>query len=211
VIRIATSPIGTDAWAVSPTQVQVGAGPVPHAQLVLHGTTGWLIEVDRAVVGGARLVSGTWRAWQPPCLDANGPATLAAATDLDLVAACDIGVWSTPTGVHLYASTDAGSSFTEAASKVPVFDIQGVAAPAPSATVVGGSLSGGGSVLVASQDSGRTWTAVYVLKGAGSFSDLGFTTASQGVTIVSSGTGNAELLMTRDGGQTWSPVKVAGP
>lgn len=211
VIQISTSPIGTDAWTVSPTQVQFGAGPVPHAQFVLHGTTGWLIEVDRTVVDGARLVSGTWRAWQPPCLDANGPATLAAATDLDLVAACDIGVWSTPTGVHLYASTDAGSSFTEAASKVPVFDIQGVAASTPSATVVGGSLSGGGSALVASFDGGRTWTPVYVLKSTGSFSDLGFTTESQGVTIASSGTGSAQLLMTRDGGHTWSPVTVAGP
>jgi hypothetical protein len=104
VIQIATSPVGTDAWTVSPTQVQFGAGPVPHAQLILHGTTGWLIEVDRTVIGGARLVDGTWRDWQPPCLDANGPATLAAATDRALVAACDVGVWSTPTGVHLYAS-----------------------------------------------------------------------------------------------------------
>ena len=67
VVRIATSPVDEDAWTVSPTAVPVGAGPVPDAHLVLHGTAGWLIEVDRAVVGGARLVSGAWQPWQPPC------------------------------------------------------------------------------------------------------------------------------------------------
>lgn len=218
VVRIATSPVGEDAWTVSATTVPVGAGPVPHAQLVLHGGAGWLIEVDRAVVGGARLVSGEWQAWGPPCLDANGPATLAAATERDLVVACDVGVWSTPTGVHLYASSDGGTTFAEAAAKPPVFGLDGVAASGPgsSAIVVAGSLSGVGSALVASFDGGRTWAATYTLKGAGSFSDVGFTTADQGVAITTSGTmttagvGEGHLVMTRDGGHTWSVVAIPG-
>ena len=209
-ISIATSPIGTDAWTVSPTHVDLGAGPVPAPQIVLQGSTGWLVEVDRTVIAGARLVNGAWTAWQPPCLGLAGPATLAAASSTDLVAACDVGVWSTPTGVHLYASANGGASFTEAASKVPVFDLQGVAAPSPSVIVVGGSLSGTGSALVRSTDGGATWAAVERLNGAGSFSELGFTTPSQGVVIEASADAGSQLLMTRDGGLTWTPVKLAG-
>ncbi len=204
-IGIATSPTGADDWTVSPTTVGFGAGPVPSAQLILHGTSGWLVEVDRTVVGGARLLTGTWAPWQPPCLDANGPAALAAANSTDIVAVCDVGVWSTPTGVHLFTSVDGGRSFTEAASKVPVFDIQAVSEPAPSSIFVAGSLSGVGSAIVASSDGGRTWAAVHVVNG-GRFSYLGFTTADQGVAITSPGSGPAQLLMTRDGGHTWAPV-----
>lgn len=207
-IGIATSPTGSDAWTVSPTQVDFGAGPVPRPQLVLHGTSGWLVEVDRTVAGGARLLNGAWTTWQPPCLDANGPATLAAANARDLVAVCDVGLWSTSTGVHLYTSSDGGTSFTEAASKVPVFDVQGVAAPAPSTIVVGGSLSGLPSALIASFDGGKTWARVAVMNGAGSYSYLGFTTVDQGVAITRPEGGAAELLMTRDGGHTWAPVTL---
>lgn len=195
---------------VSPTTVPFGAGPVPYARLVLSGTTGWLVEVDRTVTDRAQLVDGTWRPWKPPCLDANGPMRLAASSASSLVAACDVGVWSTPTGVHLYASADGGTSFTEAQSKVPVFDLQGVAAT-PSVTVVGGSLSGVGSALLATFDGGRSWAAVHVLQGAGSFDDLGFTTPDQGVAITSSGSGDGQLLMTHDEGRTWVQVVVAGP
>jgi photosystem II stability/assembly factor-like uncharacterized protein len=208
-LAIATSPVGTDAWAVAPTTVELGAGPVPHPQLVLLGTAGWLVEVDRAVVAGARLVAGEWKPWQPPCLDVAGPATLAAASASDLVVACDEGVWSTPTGVHLYLSSDGGATFTPAASKVPVFSIEGVAAPAPGVAFVAGSLSGVGSAIVGSFDGGATWTAVHVLQGAGSL-DLSFTTAEEGVAISTSGDGTSELLMTRDGGRTWSKVPIAG-
>lgn len=220
VVRIATSPVGGDAWTVSPTTMPVGAGPVPQAQIVLRGTAGWLVEVDRTVVGGARLVAGEWQAWQPPCVDLAGPATLAAASEWELVAACDVGLWSTPKGVHLWVSMDAGASFIEAAAQPPVFSVDGVGAPSASSTVVAGSLSGIGSALVASFDGGRTWDAVYVLEGAASVSDLGFTdlgfaTAGLGVAITTSlstsGVGDAHLIMTRDGGRTWSEVTIAAP
>ncbi len=211
-VQIASSPTHTGAWTVSSTQVQGGAGPVPHTQIVLQGTSGWLLQVDRAVVGGARLAGGTWRAWQPPCLTDAGPATLAAASVSDLVAACDVGLWATPTGVHLYTSSDGGATFTGGAARWPVGDVQGVAAaPAQPTVVVAGSLSNaGGSGLVASFDLGKTWTVVYAPKGAGSFSELGFTTPQQGVAITTAGS-MSNLVMTRDGGHTWAPVPVVGP
>lgn len=208
-LTIATSPVGTDAWAVSPTTLEVGAGPVPRPQLVLHGTAGWLVEVDRVVIAGARLVAGAWEPWQPPCATVAGPATLAAASAFDLVVACDEGLWSTPTGVHVFVSSDGGATFTQAASKVPVFSIEGVAAPAPGIVFVAGSLSGVGSAIVGSFDGGATWTAVHVVQGAGSL-DLSFPTADEGIAISTSGDGTSELLVTRDGGRTWSTVQIAG-
>ena len=209
VVRISTSAVGEDAWTVSPTTVPVGAGPVPAAQLVLHGKAGWLVMVNRVVVGGARLANGAWRTWRPPCFDANGPATLAAASALDLVAACDVGLWSTPTGVHLSASSDGGTTFAEAPGRVPVSNLQGVATPTAGTVVVSGGTPSGGSELVASFDGGATWAVVLSLSGAGSLADLGFTTAEQGVVMAYADAGS-KLLMTRDGGRTWSAVLEKG-
>jgi hypothetical protein len=75
---IATSPVGTDSWLVSATTLAFGGGPVPVAQLVLQGSSGWIVENDRVVVRGARLQSGSWAAWTPPCATVEGPATLSS-------------------------------------------------------------------------------------------------------------------------------------
>src|SRR5450756_1465222 len=71
--RVASSPVGADDFRLGPVRVAVGAGPVPAVQLVLSGAAGWMIENDRTVVGGARLVNGAWVAWQPPCAAVVGP------------------------------------------------------------------------------------------------------------------------------------------
>ena len=96
--RIASSPIGSDDFRFSAVSVAVGAGPVPSVQLVLSGTAGWLIENNRTVVGGARLVNGAWATWQPPCADVVGPAYLSASSSTELVAACDVGLWGNSDG-----------------------------------------------------------------------------------------------------------------
>ncbi len=64
---IASTPVAHDAWKSTPVFLPVGAGPVPNVQLVIQGTAGWLIQVDREVVNGARLISGSWQTWTPPC------------------------------------------------------------------------------------------------------------------------------------------------
>jgi hypothetical protein len=202
--RIATSPIGSNAWRVSPLQVAVGGGPVPAVQLVLSGDTGWLLENDRIVVGGARLVGGTWRAWNPACADVTGPAAIAASSATNLVASCDVGQLSSPQGNHLFVSRDAGLTFAESSTRVPVTLGGGVATPDTSTIVVSGS-DASGSVLVGSFDGGHTWSVV-LRAGTVGFADLGFTTLSQGVVVTSSASGSDRLLMTRDGGHTWSAI-----
>ncbi len=66
-VRIETSTVGTDGWHLSPTSVPFGAGPAADPQLVLQGNAGWLLMDNRTVMGGARLVNGSWLPWQPPC------------------------------------------------------------------------------------------------------------------------------------------------
>lgn len=212
--RMATSPVSSDSWRLSTVTVPAGAGPVPQPQLVLQGQAGWLIENDRVVTGGARLVGGAWQAWQPPCLDVLGPATLAAANAQDVTAVCDVGLWGTPQGDHLYRSSNGGQTFVETGPRLPVDGVVSIAAPSSSAIVVAGyGPNAAGAEVVASTDGGLTWTVALSpgQLGTSSVSYLGFTTATQGVLITSNGGGNSpeltQLLMTRDGGRTWTPVK----
>ena len=202
--RVASSPVGTDDFRLSAVRIAVGAGPVPAVQLVLSGAAGWLLENDRTVVGGARLVNGSWAAWQPPCLNVVGPAYLSASSATELAAACDVGLWSTPTGSHLFVSHDGGSTFVAAPTAVPLTMTAAIAGASPNVTVVGGT-DATGAALVGTFDGGRTWSVAARL-GTGGLTDLGFTTATQGVVVATSGNGPATVYMTRDGGRTWGAV-----
>ena len=206
--RVASSPVGADDFRLSAVRVPVGAGPVPSVQLVLSRSAGWLIENDRTVVGGARLVNGAWVTWRPPCADVVGPAFLAASSPTELAAACDVGLWGTPTGGHLYVSHDGGSTFVESGAAVPLQMEAQVAAASPS-VIVAAVNDAAGAALVATFDAGRTWAVVARL-GAVGITDLGFTTATQGVAITVPADGAASLLMTRDGGHTWRAVGMTG-
>jgi photosystem II stability/assembly factor-like uncharacterized protein len=206
--RVESSPVGSDAWALAALRVPVGAGPVPTIQVILQGGAGWLLENDRTVVAGARLVNGSWVTWQPPCATVVGPAFLAASGPKDLAAACDVGLWSNPTGEHLFLSHDGGLTFTESATAVPLTMGAMAAAASPSVIVVGGS-DGTGAILVATFDAGKSWSVVARL-GSVQIANLGFTTATQGVVVAAAANGPATLMMTRDGGHTWSPVGQAG-
>lgn len=123
VVYLYSSAATSDTWARSATSLPIGAGPVASAQLTLQGGEGWAIETDRTVGDGARLTSGTWGPWTPPCTYADGSASLAASSTTDLVALCHEGVWGPPpagttTGPWLFASSDGGSDFV-AAGAVP--------------------------------------------------------------------------------------------
>jgi len=201
-VRIESSPVGQDAWELSPLSIPIGAGPVPYAQLVLQGTSGWMIEVDRTVIGGARLIGGQWQSWTPPCLTGGGPVQLAASSPVALVADCSLGIWTgPPLGDHLFVSGDGGTTFSEVGGAIPGGG-GAIASPSPSVVVVGGA------DLVATFDGGQTWSTVYgspASNGPG-FRLVGFTTPDQGVAIAGSPGQAATLLMTRDGGHSWSAV-----
>jgi len=199
-IDVDTSPAATDAWTRAMT-IPFGAGPIPQGQITLSGSAGWAVEVDRTVVGGARLISGHWSAWTPPCSSVAGPASLAAATTSRLVAACDEGEWSAPAGVHLWFSSDGGSTFQRVAAAVSLSHAWLVTLSTSGVVVVGGYNTGGSGQLVASFNSGASWTVVYSGVATSTMADLGFTTSTQGIAIV-----GTHLVMTFDGGHHWNPV-----
>lgn len=149
--RIETSPAASDAWAGSPTTVDVGAGPVPRAQLVLQGSAGWLLEVDRTVVGGARLDRGRWVSWDPPCQESGGPATVAGSSTTELVAVCGEGVWNdAPKAVRAYRSDDGGTTFHPIAAALPL-------ACCPVGVAVRHAADATSGTMLLTVDGGHTW------------------------------------------------------
>jgi photosystem II stability/assembly factor-like uncharacterized protein len=207
--QIYTTLAGQDAWVASPTRLPVGAGPVPTAQIVLQGGSGWVIQNDRVVVNGARLAGGAWVPWQPPCANPSvgGPAVLAASTPTDLVAACSEGRFSGPAvDVRVFLSAN-GVTFTAQGTVVPsATDAQGVASPVPGTLVVADAAR-----LAASFDRAATWTTVFSGTPSGGWQDLGFTSPTQGVVVeAGQGTQPGVLLMTHDGGHSWVPVPFTG-
>jgi photosystem II stability/assembly factor-like uncharacterized protein len=132
---------------------------------------------------------------------------LAAASALELAAGCDVGVWGDSAsglarGVWAFVSHDGGDHFAPVGAALPASGIRTIAMASTSVIVVG-AYDDTGDELLRSTDGGKTWTVVQQVTG-GTIRYLGFTTATQGVAIV---TGLADgLLMTHDGGATWSAV-----
>lgn len=207
-VHIETSPVAADAWEISPTTVSSGAGPVPKAQIVLQGSVGWLIEIDRTVVGGARLNGGEWAPWKPPCADIGGPATLAASTPSEMVVVFDEGLLTGVPQVRANRSTDGGTTFQADATPVPLgCCVADVASGHPGTAVVASTTGDGAAVLVATFDEGASWTTVYRAPDRQAWDELGFTSAAQGVAISrESDKTTATLLMTLDGGHSWTPM-----
>jgi hypothetical protein len=201
-VAIESSPVGTDEWALSPTTLVLGAGPVPWEQLVLQGAAGWVIENDRVVVAGARLVGGAWQPWSPPCAATGGQAYLAASDPDHLAAVCDEGVFADgPERVVLELSDDGGTTFRTVAGTLPVSSFVGpVASPAPGVVLAAAAGSSGG--ILASFDSGASWAVVSRGDAGQGYLQLGFTTSTQGLAIEADG----RMLMTFDGGHQWTAV-----
>jgi photosystem II stability/assembly factor-like uncharacterized protein len=198
-VDVWTAPVGSADWKRHPTDVPIGAGPVPTTQLVFSGSHGWLLQVDRTVVGGAQLTTaGRWAPWTPPCADAMGPAYLSASTPTDLVAACAEGLWGSPPSQAktIYFSHDGGASFTRHAA--PTFGPVLMANPQTAA------VAGPGGGLQRTTDGGVSWHLVLPFDATGGIPDYGFTTSTQGFVIL----GGGEMLMTYDAGATWQPVTL---
>ncbi len=208
-IQVESSPVGSDSWSTSDTGVSIGAGPGPGTQLVLQGSSGWLVEDDRTVVGGSTLSSsGSWQSWTPPCAQANGSVALAAANPSDLVAVCEEGEWgpaanlpagSTTPSQWLFASTNGGASFQAVGALHPtsVGILPQVAIPSSSTIVVGETL--------ASMTTSPAGGAVSAASASGPSVNLASGSAT------AAGASAAALSASFDGGHTWQTVYAATP
>jgi hypothetical protein len=207
-VAIETSPTNRDTWAKTGS-LQLGAGPVPSADLVLQGSSGWVIENDRTVVGAARLVSRRWPSWKPPCATTGGMAVLSAPTRSSLVAVCEQGIWGPPApeAVRVYFSSDGGATFYRRGAALPGdAGASGnvVASPAPG-VVVTDAVASNSVELIETFNSATSWQTVATISPSMVFTYLGFTSPMQGVALTSGG-GTSGLLMTFDGGRRWSTV-----
>ncbi len=179
-------------WAMDPLPVPVGAGPVPSQQLVLTHGAGWMVNLDRVVVGGARLQSGHWVAWSPPCASLLGPVQLTASSSTDLAASCWGHAYGGEPANAVYFSHDGGATFARRPAPA-----SGYISSANATTAVVAS----GAAVWRTSDQGVSWHKV----ASGNESegdtvlDLGFTTSTQGFLIEGAG----GMLMTRDAGATW--------
>ncbi len=206
--RIFSSPVDQEAWTAATATPSFGAGPVPSSEMVLQGSAGWVVNVNRTVVGGARLNSSAgWTAWTPPCSDAHGAGYLAASSTSALYAVCAEGVWgspaagTTPDSEWLYASNNGGASFS-VVGRVPQATAAGIISVAPGTATIA---QAGDSGITATFDGGKSWQRVSSVAG---ITYLGFTTATQGVAIAETPRGSSALLMTHDGGHTWAEVTL---
>ena len=129
---------------------------------------------------------------------------------LALVCAGDAAMGSVDKTV--YVSDDLGAHWTEAGPAPRGGDPMGSSAATPAQLVV--AAASGASELYYSADGGARWSTAYSAGDGGlGFSDLGFTTAADGVVIHGPvlSDDNAEkrpgqLLLTSDGGASWQPV-----
>jgi hypothetical protein len=209
-VQIFSSAVGSSAWHRVGGPFELGAGPVPRGELALQGRSGWFVQNDRVVVSGTRLEpSGTWGSWHPPCSSAGGPVLVAAPSAGRIDAVCTEGVWTgQKISVDLLRSRDGGASFGPS-RHVPVASADLAAAIGTSTVAVGAQVNGSNSTNVAlemSFDNGASWQSVYRHAGSG-WSELGFTTRTQGVAIILGAQGHRNtMLLTRDGGRHWAPV-----
>lgn len=222
---IDSSPVSKNRWR-SDSDVALNGpagGAEPGGWIVLKGSTGWLVEGnDRGTTGSARLSSGRWVAWRPPCASVgHGLAVPAAANVKDLVAVCGMGGFAYPMpkaappgatigSSWLYTSSNGGMTFTVGTEIHPVQandsfgEFPGVlASPSPGDIVLGRLLTNEGPAdLIASHDGGVHWSVVY----RGHLSFIAFSSPEDGAGLVMLTGASHELIRTVDGGLHWSAV-----
>lgn len=150
----------------------------------------------------------TWRREPQPC-PSDTVAGVAAATSARVFVVCAGGGAAGSQEKSTYRSDNGGASYVRVANPPLSGDLEAVTA---SPTSVSMAVASGGTSLYASFDDGRTWiTTLGFGDGGLGLSELGFTTATQGVAIHGqiAYPQSLQLLMTRDGGHVWNPVAVA--
>ena len=148
-----------------------------------------------------------WRSEPQPC-PSDTVASVAAATSTRVFVVCAGGGAAGSQDKTGYVSENDGATYQGVTDPPFNGDFEAVTASPTSLSVVASS---GGSEIDTSFDNGQTWTTPLDLGDGGlGFTDVGFTTATQGVAIHGQPQypGSLQLFMTRDGGHQWAPVDV---
>ena len=203
-----------DAWYAVPavsTGVAGFAGNISIAQGVF-----WLSLHPAIVTAGGneslstlyRSLDGVnWRSEPQPC-PPETVATVGAATTTRVFVVCSGGLAAGSQSKNAFVSENGGASFGRVTDPPFGGDFDDVEASPTSVSVVASS---GASEISSSFDNGRTWVTTLTIGDAGlGLSDVGFTTATQGVAIhgQTDYPDSLQLFMTRDGGHDWAAVTV---
>ncbi|HEY6468940.1 MAG TPA: hypothetical protein VI434_04165 [Candidatus Dormibacteraeota bacterium] len=155
-----------------------------------------------------RSVDGiTWRSEPQPC-PSHSVATVAASTADRVFVVCADGLAAGSEGKTAYRSDNGGATYAAVADPPLGGDFEEVSAASSSVSV---AASSGATEIYTSFDGGLTWLTTLTIGDAGlGLSELGFTTASQGVAIhgQTDYPDSLQLWMTRDGGRQWLAVPV---
>jgi photosystem II stability/assembly factor-like uncharacterized protein len=200
------TPVASDSWSLMPGSTVSGA---VSGSLVVQSGSAWEVVQPAGAKSVLRtLIGGQWVSRALPCQGPSGQA-LAASDTTHLAVVCANGAAAGQQPKLVYTSGDGGQTWAAAGSAPDGGDTLGVAMASKSTIVI--AAASGASYLYASFNSGRTWSTVDQDADGGGlpWSDIGFTTALQGVVIEGQVgiTGTASrLFVTRDGGHSWTPA-----
>ncbi|MDQ2726664.1 MAG: hypothetical protein M3Y91_02085 [Actinomycetota bacterium] len=224
------APVGGDQFTQVPS-VPLPEGVAGPSALSLHGRTGYLVAAGSNPTFNAPSTlwvttdGTTWASHPAPCGASFSLASVTAVDGQRASALCAGEGAAGSTAKALYATADAGATFTPEGSPAPRGG-DGGALAAASAADLAIATSSGGAEIYRSTDHAATWTTALQLADGGlGFGDFGFTDATHGfavhapaakVTQVSqngadvshAGPNLATLYRTADGGATWSPVAI---
>jgi hypothetical protein len=203
-----TSVAGSRTW--TPVTVPAGTmatGQAASAELVVTGTTGYVLTPTGAVVTGP-VSGGTWQlAGQAPC--APGPAQRSGLPSRALLATSpgELMVVCANNGTTPALSTSTNGSAWNLIGSVPLTGSVASLASGTAGQVVVATSTG----IYRSSDAGRTWRAAAVTGGTPvqGFSYVGMTTPAKGVAVpVDAALG--VLYVTTDGGLHWRQSPITG-
>ncbi len=205
-VSLQRSAVGADNWTA--LDVPVPSGVSGLAAMTVHGSDLWISLTTSATQANQLLVIGSasgasFTTAQSPCYAGLGGSLAAASSEV---------VWAVcPTGMlaGAYRSSDGGRSWTSLGQATGELPNSALLAAASATTAVLSPGSSGG--MLRTTDGGATWSPVPSPAGSGNWAWAGFTSATVGAALRSSGgTSQAEqLYRTTDGGATWTgPVAL---
>jgi hypothetical protein len=208
------SPTNVDSWHAIPGVTTGGAGfpgDISLAQgvfwVVLHPAIVTAQGDDALSTIYSSSNGVTWRGKTQPC-PSDAFASVAAATSTRVFVACAGGAAAGSQFKTVFFSENAGATYVQVSNAPFGGDFLSAAASPSNVSIASAS---GGTEIYSSFNDGLTWTVTFGSGDGGlGLSDLGFTTATQGVVIHGQvlDPQSLQLLMTRDGGHVWAPVAV---
>ena len=193
------SKVGSDTWqAISSPLSDVDTGAAQNA-IVLHGAD-WYVP-SRGIVYHGHGPNRSTR-FTAPCPTIP---TIAVADPQHIDAVCAFDGAAGTTSVQLYGTTNGGQTWAKAGGVHQVLsDVEALADNGAGVLLL--SATSGACVVYRSADDGKTLLHAVTgcSAGAGSWADLGFTTATQAIAVLP----GHEAFISRDAGTTWQPVVV---